>query len=367
MAKNKKTSNLKGKSEASTELAASPVLMQGNRPEVDATSSAVAQQKTADNGGIMQRILSSENYALALAPGFYRFYAHIGILLAFEEAGCLRHTHVTGSSAGALVGGFLASGMKPSEMVSPVLGIKRADIWDMGGFGGLLKGELFESLIAANIPVQTFEECSVPLGVTTYDVFGFQTNVITNGNIARAVRTSCTFPGMFQPVYWDGHPHIDGGVWDHAGLMALPETMKRKPSPTTTTSNITKTASLSSSSSSSSAAAAASSSLSSSASSSSSLQLLSHGFAFRSLANTTTATDIGICIATSSTTLSRMKGRWIGTTAAKFTYSSTTTTTTTASTTTSTTTTSTTTTGGSNIITVELLNICRLELFHHIR
>jgi hypothetical protein len=43
------------------------------------------------------------------------------------------------------------------------------------------------------------------------------------GNIAVAVRASCTFPGMFQPVMIDGiGPCIDGGVWDHAGLMAMP-------------------------------------------------------------------------------------------------------------------------------------------------
>lgn len=60
--------------------------------------------------GMLHQILSSEDYALALTPGFFRFYAHIGILQALEERGCLRPSHVSGSSAGALVGGFLASG-----------------------------------------------------------------------------------------------------------------------------------------------------------------------------------------------------------------------------------------------------------------
>ena len=47
------------------------------------------------------------------------------------------------------------------------------------------------------------------------------------GNIAVAVRASCTFPGMFQPVMIDGiGPCIDGGVWDHAGLMAMPYAIK---------------------------------------------------------------------------------------------------------------------------------------------
>lgn len=45
---------------------------------------------------------------------------------------------------------------------------------------------------------------------------------MTSGPLATAILASCTFPGMFQPVLLDGWPHIDGGVWDHCGLMALP-------------------------------------------------------------------------------------------------------------------------------------------------
>jgi predicted acylesterase/phospholipase RssA len=63
-----------------------------------------------DCSGILYQILSSEDYAIALTPGFYRFYALIGVLQALEERGCLRPSHVSGASAGALVGGFLASG-----------------------------------------------------------------------------------------------------------------------------------------------------------------------------------------------------------------------------------------------------------------
>lgn len=59
---------------------------------------------------MLHHLLSNEEYALALSPGFFQFYAHIGILHALEEAGCLRVTHVTGSSAGALVASFLAAG-----------------------------------------------------------------------------------------------------------------------------------------------------------------------------------------------------------------------------------------------------------------
>lgn len=133
---------------------------------------------------ILTSACQSDGFALALSPGFFRFYAHIGILQALEEADCLKVSHVTGSSAGALVGAFLAAGkltrldfrtkgcalytatsssdyegMKPSEMCAPVFAIKREDMWDMGGnmFLGLLKGQSFQSLLEAHLPYQMIE------------------------------------------------------------------------------------------------------------------------------------------------------------------------------------------------------------------
>jgi predicted acylesterase/phospholipase RssA len=91
--------------------------------------------------------------------------------------------------------------------------------------GGLLKGELFQELIERNLPVKTFEECPLPLGVTTFDLGNMKTQHITKGHLATAMRASCTFPGMFQPVTIGGTPHIDGGVFDGIGLMALPHAL----------------------------------------------------------------------------------------------------------------------------------------------
>lgn len=132
---------------------------------------------------------------------------------------------MSGSSAGALVGGFLASGMKPSEMLKPVFDIKREDIWDVALGFGLLKGLLFQSLLEKYLPINDFSKTPIPLAVTSYDLLRFKTNIITSttssSDIATAIRASCCFPGLFQPVYIDSYPNIDGGIFDSAGLMGL--------------------------------------------------------------------------------------------------------------------------------------------------
>lgn len=176
---------------------------------------------------MLGHILGLEDYALCLAPGFFRFYAHIGVLQGLGEAGCLRVSHLSGCSAGALVATFLAAGVNPSEMAQKVLAIKRSDVWDMGGIGGLLKGELFRAKVAEHLPVQTFAEAKIPLAVTAFDLGRMRTNCIVEGELALAARASCTFPGLFQPALLEGSPHIDGGVWDHDGIMALEACFQR--------------------------------------------------------------------------------------------------------------------------------------------
>lgn len=108
-------------------------------------------------------------------------------------------------------------------MIEAIMPMERKDFWDMGGIGGLLKGQLFHEAIEKHLPVPNIEDCPIPFACTAYDTVRFRTKKITSGSIATAARASCTFPGLFQPVMIDGTPHIDGGVWDWTGLMALDE------------------------------------------------------------------------------------------------------------------------------------------------
>jgi len=173
----------------------------------------------------MIREVLSEPYALCMSPGFFKFYTYVGILAALEEEGLLNVTHVSGSSAGALVGGFLATGLKPCEMIDRVLKIRREDMWDLGAYAGLLKGQKFQEILQDQLLVQHFEETIIPIGVCSYDIFRFKTNIITNDcniDLATAIRASCCVPILFTPVMINNSPNIDGGLFDRAGLLGLP-------------------------------------------------------------------------------------------------------------------------------------------------
>ena len=191
------------------------------------TGTTFSSPRLLDSSATLKSILSGRSYALGISPGFFRFYAYMGVLHALQERELLEVSHVSGSSAGALVGGFLAAGMQPSEMVEPVFSFKREDIWDVGFLGGifqggLLQGLLVQKLLEKYIPVKDMKDCKIPFGATAFDVFRLYTRCLYTGDLATNIRASLTFPGLFQPVRIDNWPHIDGGIFDYNGLMALP-------------------------------------------------------------------------------------------------------------------------------------------------
>jgi len=93
------------------------------------------------NQMLTELLTSNGEYALAMGPGFFRFYAHAGILQALDELSLLKPSHVSGSSAGAMIGCGIAAGLKPADIAKELFTVKREDIWDMGSSAlGLLKG-----------------------------------------------------------------------------------------------------------------------------------------------------------------------------------------------------------------------------------
>lgn len=162
------------------------------------------------------------SYALALAPGFFRVYSHVGALHALEEAELLHPTAVSGSSAGAQGAAFLASGMKPSQMIDEILKVKRTDIWDWPGFLGILKGDLLQDIYKKVMPTNLFEDTIIPLGLSALDLWSWKVNLIHSGEIAPAIGASACFPGLFAPVQINDRMHIDAGLYDQYGLNALP-------------------------------------------------------------------------------------------------------------------------------------------------
>ena len=164
--------------------------------------------------------LNEAPFTLTLSSGFFGFFAHCGVLSALIEEG-LTPASATGSSAGALVNGIWASGRSIEELKDALFELRREDFWDPAFGFGLLKGELFDGRLRQLLACDTFAETRVPLRVTAFNCARLKSRVFNQGELAPVIRASCTFPGLFHPVWIEGAPYIDGGVSDRPGWSGI--------------------------------------------------------------------------------------------------------------------------------------------------
>ncbi|MEO6574131.1 MAG: patatin-like phospholipase family protein [Polyangiaceae bacterium] len=161
-------------------------------------------------------------FALGMSSGFFGFFAHTGVVTVLEDEGLLP-ARVSGSSAGALVGGAWAAGVSGADLARELDELRREHFWDPRLGAGLLRGALFRARLEALLRVRNFEDCRVPLFVSVFDLYSRKTTVIEHGPLASALHASCAVPFLFQPVWREGRPLVDGGVADRPGLAGLAE------------------------------------------------------------------------------------------------------------------------------------------------
>lgn len=157
-------------------------------------------------------------FTLALSSAFFGFYAHCGVTRALDEFG-LKPRKYTGSSAGALIGACLASGMDVPQIYDLLTTVKKRDFWDPGFGPGLLRGRKFRALLDQHL-VADFGALKSPLEIAAFDLLSCRTRFLNSGSVSAAVAASCAVPGLFHPVRIGGRIYYDGGLFNKAGLSA---------------------------------------------------------------------------------------------------------------------------------------------------
>jgi NTE family protein len=149
---------------------------------------------------------------LALAGGGARGMAHVGVIRALERAG-IPVDCIAGTSAGSLVGAAYAAGLNGDQLLEMALQIRWHDIlrpvWPRQGFISFARMESYLARILGDL---TFAELKIPYAAVTADLATGKQVVLREGRVARAVRASCSVPGIVTPVEVDGRLLIDGGV-----------------------------------------------------------------------------------------------------------------------------------------------------------
>src|SRR5882672_6712736 len=149
---------------------------------------------------------------LALAGGFARGIAHIGVLRVLREAG-IPIDCVAGTSVGALIGAGFCAGASLDEMqtIGALTSFTDFGRWTPSWLG-LATNQRMEKYLARFTPVQTFEELQTPLAIATTDISAGVSVYYSHGPIAPALRASCAYPGLFVPIQFEGRTLVDGFV-----------------------------------------------------------------------------------------------------------------------------------------------------------
>ena len=183
---------------------------------------------------------------LALSGGGIKGAAHIGVLKAFEEEN-IKIDYISGTSSGSIVATLYAIGYKPEEIYSIFKSyskqINYISIWNIVKliYGliirndiiiqGLNDGKKIEKLMKQFCEpkgIKNIKEIKMPLIIPSVSLHNGKEYVfsscqnrgsyddgkeyINNIEIEKAVRASCSYPGVFEPFKYGTDEMIDGGI-----------------------------------------------------------------------------------------------------------------------------------------------------------
>ena len=193
---------------------------------------------------------------LVLSGGGARGGVHVGVLRALEELN-IPVDVIAGTSIGAVIGGFYASGLTPDRIEEVIKDInwdaafledtprplrsfrrKREDdlflVNQRPGFNqrelrlpfGIVQGQVIDLITAETVLpaslVRDFDDLPVPFRAVAADIATGEAVVLGSGNLATALRATMSVPAVLAPVEVDGRLLVDGGI-----VMNLPVEVAR--------------------------------------------------------------------------------------------------------------------------------------------
>src|SRR3954466_2791543 len=148
---------------------------------------------------------------LALGSGSARGWAHIGAIRGLEERG-IKPDIVCGTSIGALVGAYYASG-ELDQLERWVTGLAWTTVlrlMDLTWRGGLIRGQRLFNLFRTTFEDRDISGLPVVFGAIATELASGREIWLRDGKVLDAVRASCAMPGLFTPVIRNDTVLVDG-------------------------------------------------------------------------------------------------------------------------------------------------------------
>ena len=158
---------------------------------------------------------------LSLSGGGLRGAAHVGAIKFLEEQG-VEVTAVSGSSAGAIVGLFLASGKSSAEMLEFLKSLEKKELfaWSSGAIG-IFKMERLENKLRELLQIKNYSDLRIPLYTCVTDIDTGEAHYIDKGDAIAYTVASSTITPLFSAKKIGEHSYIDGGFSDNLPVKPL--------------------------------------------------------------------------------------------------------------------------------------------------
>jgi NTE family protein len=136
----------------------------------------------------------------------------LGVLQVLEQHH-IPISYIAGTSVGSILGAAYASGAPLARIISTCRTIRFRDIgrWRVSRLG-LASNHRLGDLIEQVFESKRFEDLQIPMAVVATDLANGEPVVFTHGNLSEAIRASCAFPGLFEPVKIGTRCLADGGL-----------------------------------------------------------------------------------------------------------------------------------------------------------
>ncbi|WP_153124256.1 patatin-like phospholipase family protein [Peribacillus tepidiphilus] len=158
---------------------------------------------------------------LALGSGGARGFAHLGVLKVLKE-NQIKIDYISGSSMGALIGGFYAAGTDLEQLYKISTHFKRKYYLDFTvPKMGFVAGKRVKEFIKIFTKGKNIEDLDIPLRVVATDIKTGEKVVFSEGPVSDAVRASISIPGIFVPEKIDDRLLVDGGVVDRVPVSVV--------------------------------------------------------------------------------------------------------------------------------------------------
>jgi NTE family protein len=151
---------------------------------------------------------------LALRGASSRSVFYIGFLEVLEEQG-VPIDYISAMSSSSIVAAAYACGTL-QQLKEQALSLNKEVLFSMieksRSNNGIYNLDKVEEMLRLFTKDYRFEDTRPLMGFVAADLNKGEEVVLCMGDIARAIRITCTVPGVFEPVSWGNRTLVDGGI-----------------------------------------------------------------------------------------------------------------------------------------------------------